>query len=124
MAWDKQRTRCIRKTITFSPDEWEEAKRLHRLVEGTIRFKSYGAFARAMLTQGEVRAVLAPVSDPVELRKALNAIGNNVNQIAHQANIARSVSEADIRRVEDGQKQIMALFAEVQHAYREALKDE
>ena len=108
--WSTGRGRSVRKEITFTSKEWEDARALHKkCTEGLPNYARYGDFARAMLTQGEVKVtVKRPLVDSVPIAKAIDRIGVNVNTIAHYANTNRTISADQVAEVRDGFTQIEA----------------
>lgn len=101
--------RRIRRELYVSPGEWERiASRMHA-VEQT----NFSRFARVLLTNGKVR-VSSSRALSESLTRLIAPIGNNINQIARQANtndlatlmmveaVYRKLSEvhADIKRLD------------------------
>jgi len=81
--------------IGFSEEEWgivcQKAKK--------AKMKN-GTYVRVMAVKGEVK--IYDLHELMALKRALNAIGNNLNQIAAVANTSRSIYKKDI---EDMQSQ-------------------
>lgn len=114
MSWNNRRSRNIRKTITFSHDEWEQARHLHRLVNGNPRFKSYGNFAREMLITGAVRPILVqPLTDSRPIAREIGRIGVNINQIAHWANENKNISPTEVLKIKQSQANIEKLLGKL-----------
>lgn len=86
------RSRPVRKKVSFSEGEWERVCRRME-VAGATRFESFG---RAAILDGEVR-VQRVAFDPVVLRVELSRIGNNVNQIARHVNTEDAVTYEEMR---------------------------
>ena len=109
MSWANGRRRNICKRIAFTPEEWEAASKLHALAAELPQYRQFSRFARAMLTQGEVKVtVKRPLVDSVPIAKAIDRIGVNVNTIAHYANTNRTISADQVAEVRDGFTQIEA----------------
>lgn len=109
MTWDVNRNRNIRREITFTPEEWEQAEGLW--AEWKDLFSSYSGFARRMLTRGEVNVTtMRPLTDPSPIAKEIGRIGVNVNQIAHWANENRNIAPSEIVELRESQKKIEQLI--------------
>ena len=111
MSWkDTHRTRCMRKTVTFTPDEWAAAEtfyqRIRRARGGELTFSAH---ARRLLTDARVVTVTVAL-DPDKVRADMARIGNNVNQIARKANTYDHLSREDIAKVRSSQDELHALF--------------
>ncbi|WP_176714740.1 plasmid mobilization protein [Leifsonia xyli] len=102
------RSRPVRKILSFSAAEWERVERRIRLVGA----RSFEAFARQVVLEGEVR-VTAIAFDPAEMRVALSRIGNNVNQIAALANTEENATFEQVQAV---RKLLVELQGVVTHA--------
>ena len=68
--------------------------------------RSFDSFARRACLESEVKVVRQSF-DPQELRAELARVGNNVNQIARQANVEQASTEEQVRAVK-------ALLREIQ----------
>ena len=89
----------------------EAASKLHALAAELPQYRQFSRFARAMLTQGEVKVtVKRPLTDPEPIAAAIDRIGVNVNQIAHWANQNQSISADQVAAVRDGFAQIEAML--------------
>lgn len=109
MTWDVNRNRNIRREITFTPEEWEQAEGLW--AEWKDLFPSYSGFARRMLTRGEVNVTtMRPLTDPSPIAKEIGRIGVNVNQIVHWANENRNIAPSEIVELRESQKKIEQLI--------------
>ena len=86
------RSRPVRKKVSFSEGEWERAQRRMEIA-GVTHFESFG---RAAILDGEVR-VQRIAFDPAVLRVELSRIGNNVNQIARHVNTEDVVTYEEMR---------------------------
>lgn len=114
MSWQAGRKRNICKRITFTPDEWNAAKELHKEADGIPKYAQYGDFARAMLTLGTVNVkVVRPLTDPEPIAAAIDRIGVNVNQIAHWANLNRAITPDQVAAVRRDYMQIRELLEEL-----------
>lgn len=60
--------------------------------------RSFDSFARRACLESEVKVVRQSF-DPQELRAELARVGNNVNQIARQANVEQASTEEQVRAV-------------------------
>lgn len=129
MAWNQgNRQRSIAKLITFSPQEWEQANSLHQLADGVPRYRRYGDFARAMLTLGEVNVIeVKPLTDPKPIAGEIAKLGVNVNQIAHWANLNKTIGNEDVQTVVHLLEQIRGeldeLIDDARNARMDALRD-
>lgn len=110
MTWDINRNRNIRRELTFTPEEWEQAEGLW--AEWKDFFPSYCNFARRMLTRGEVNVTpMRPLTDPAPIVKEISRIGVNINQIAHWANENRNIAPSEIVEMREAQKKIEQLIS-------------
>ncbi|MGO2520122.1 MAG: plasmid mobilization relaxosome protein MobC [Microbacterium sp.] len=105
-AW--QRSRPVRKRVSFSEGEWETIERRMMLSDA----RSFEQFARAVMLEAEI-VVKRVAFDPAPLRVELSRIGNNLNQIA------RHVNEED-RVTLDEMRAARALIREVQQVINRA----
>ena len=98
MSWAEKRRRTVQKLITFTPDEWKRVNALHKRVsQYTTRYRSFTAFARKLLTDGEIRVIeIKPLTDPEPLAREIGRIGVNVNQIAHWANANEHITPEQV----------------------------
>lgn len=103
-----QRSRPVRKRVSFTEQEWEIIER--RMVLSDAR--TFEHFARAVMLNAEV-VVRRVAFDPAPLRVELSRIGNNLNQIA------RHVNEED-RVTLDEMRAARALIREVQQVINRA----
>lgn len=67
-----------------------------------------GPFIRKFIMEGQVRA--RPPDEYTQLVKAINYIGNNINQIAHIANATGTISQEQIGLVKKYQNEIIKLM--------------
>lgn len=103
-----QRSRPVRKRVSFSDSEWELIER--RMLMSDAR--TFEEFARNVLLEAEV-VVRRVTFDPAPLRVELSRIGNNLNQIA------RHVNEED-RVTLDEMRAARSLIREVQQVINRA----
>ena len=119
MSWLSKRTRNICKKIMFTPDEWREVEFLwtqFREFDDGNRYASFGDWARQLLMWGQVEKIEVPF-EPARLRREIRSIGVNVNQIAHTANIARSVSAEQVQAILRGQEELWDIFTRMEEEY-------
>lgn len=64
-------------------------------------------FVRKLIMDCEIKA--KPTDEYVKLIREINAIGNNINQIAHVANSCGQISYASINCIKENQEQILQL---------------
>lgn len=86
------RSRPIRKALSFTEDEWKRVERRMVLAE----HRAFEPFGRAAVLDGEVR-VQRVAFDPSVLRAELSKIGNNINQIARHVNTDDAVTLSEMR---------------------------
>lgn len=100
MNWVGGRRRNVRRTVTFTPEEWDTVTETYELwARGRGASASFGRFAREMLTDGSVR-VVETTWDPEQVLRQLRPIGVNVNQIARRVNegdLPTMLAVADLR---------------------------
>jgi hypothetical protein len=121
MSWLSNRKRNICRKIMFAPDEWREVEYLWNEFKGFDngkRYEKFGDWARQLLMWGQVEKIVVPV-EPERIRGEIRRIGVNVNQIARTANISRSVSPEQLRRVQEQLSGIWDLFLSLSSEYDE-----
>ena len=125
MSWANKRRRTVQKLVTFTPDEWERVDKLHKRVNRyTTRYHSFTAFARKMLTDGEIRVIeIKPLTDPEPLAKEIGRIGVNVNQIAHWANANEHITPEQVAKITTSFDRIEQLLGDLFADKRNAGKD-
>lgn len=125
MSWANKRRRTVQKLVTFTPDEWERVDELHKRVNRyTTRYRSFTAFARKMLTDGEIRVIeIKPLTDPEPLAKEIGRIGVNVNQIAHWANTNEHITPEQVAKITTSFDRIEQLLGDLFADKRNAGKD-
>lgn len=104
------RLRPIIKSVAFSAAEWEAVER--RMALADLRF---GALARRSILDGSI-TVKRVAFDPVRFGAELGRIGNNINQIARQANTESVATREDV-------KAARALLGELQALIEKALRE-
>lgn len=111
MSWQATHpTRCLRKAVTFTPEEWDRADRFYQKVRRARGGElSFSAHARRLLIDARVVTVTVAL-DPDKVRADMARIGNNVNQIARRANTYDHLSPDDIGRVLAAQDELRSLF--------------
>ncbi len=124
MSWSEKRRRSVQKLITFSPDEWKRVDALHKRVSRyATRYRSFTAFARKLLTDGEIRVIeIKPLTDPEPLAREISRIGVNVNQIAHWANANEHITPAQVEEITASFDRIERLLGDLFDDRREAGK--
>ena len=103
MGWRDNRRRSVCKKIMFSPEEWEQARRIHeRWARNIPVCRRWGDFARQTLMHGaSMNVSVTLASDPEAFKAELHHIGVNVNQIARIANLTGFVSQQQMRELHD-----------------------
>lgn len=101
----EQRTRYIQRKFRVTPEENQNIKRKMKLA-GLKNFENY---ARLMTLTGKV--VVVNYDGLIELRKEINSIGVNINQIAKVANTDEQVSTEQVVTLLNEMKQIEDLLA-------------
>lgn len=107
---ERSRRRPIIKSVAFSAGEWEAVER--RMTLANLRF---GALARRSILDGNI-TVKRVAFDPVRFGAELGRIGNNINQIARQANTESVATREDV-------KAARALLGELQGLIEKALRE-
>lgn len=87
-----QRSRPVRKRVSFSEQEWATIERRMLLSDA----RSFEHFARAVLLDAQV-VVKRVAFDAAPLRVELSRIGNNLNQIARHVNEEDRVTLEEMR---------------------------
>lgn len=89
----------------------------------TTRYRSFTAFARKLLTDGEIRVIeIKPLTDPEPLAREISRIGVNVNQIAHWANANEHITPAQVEEITASFDRIERLLGDLFDDRREAGK--
>jgi len=85
----------IKKLVGFTAEDWQTVCKKAKAAKLRV-----GTYIRVSAVKGEVK--IYDLHELMALKRALNAIGNNLNQIAAVANTSRSIYKKDI---EDMQSQ-------------------
>ena len=111
MGWRDNRRRSICRKIMFTPEEWEQARRIHeRWARNIPVYRRWGDFARQTLMHGALMNVSVTLaSDPEVFKAELHHIGVNVNQIARRVNSTGNVYEQDLKEIKGALEKIWQL---------------
>lgn len=103
VGWRDNRRRSICRKIMFTPEEWEQARRVHERWSRNIPVhRRWGDFARQTLMHGGLMNVSVTLaSDPEAFKAELHRIGVNVNQVARIANLTGTVDAEQVRELQD-----------------------
>lgn len=88
-----------------------DTEKQHLVKQASLAGINVGAFIRKLIMGKEIRP--RPPDEYVRLLREINAIGNNINQIAHIANAEQHISEDKIEAVLQMQNDIMRLVRSV-----------
>ena len=88
-----------------------DTEKQHLVKQAALAGVNVGAFIRKLIMGKEIRP--RPPDEYVGLLREINAIGNNINQIAHIANAQQYISEDKIETVLQMQNDIMRLVRSV-----------
>lgn len=88
-----------------------DTEKQHLVKQAALAGVSVGAFIRKLIMGNIIRP--RPPDEYVRLLREINAIGNNINQIAHIANADHRISEDKIETVLQMQNDIMRLVRSV-----------
>ena len=88
-----------------------DTEKQHLVKQAALAGVNVGAFIRKLIMGKEIRP--HPPDEYVRLLREINAIGNNINQIAHIANAERHISKDKIEEVLNLQNDIMRLVRSV-----------
>lgn len=108
---EPRRARPVRKLISFSDSEWATVERRMSLAEAS----SFDEFARRTILDGEVK-VRKIAFDPAPLGAELARIGNNINQIARQANTENVATLDEVKYTRQLVREIQALIEQAAKA--------
>ena len=92
------------KSIIIRLNETEKRYLIQKSKECGLKMEP---FVRKLIMDCEIKA--KPSHEYVKLIREINAIGNNINQIAHIANSCGHISMSSINCIKDNQNQIMQL---------------
>ena len=109
------RTHSVEKIIRFTPDEWEQARKLHeRLTRYAPEYRSFNSYARRMLSERRIHVTeIRPLTDPEPIAREIDRIGVNVNQIAHWANVNEHISPGQVAEILDSFDRIERLLGDL-----------
>lgn len=88
-----------------------DTEKQHLVKQAALAGVSVGAFISKLIMGNIIRP--HPPDEYVKLLREINAIGNNINQIAHIANAQQRISEDKIETVLQMQNDIMRLVRSV-----------
>ena len=88
-----------------------DTEKQHLVKQAALAGANVGAFIRKLIMGKEIRP--RPPDEYVRLLREINAIGNNINQIAHIANAQQYISDDKIETVLQMQNDIMRLVRSV-----------
>lgn len=88
-----------------------DTEKQHLIKQTSLAGISAGAFIRKLIMGNVIRP--SPPDEYVKLLREINAIGNNINQIAHIANAEQHISESKINEVLHLQNEIMRMVRSV-----------
>ena len=125
MGWRDNRRRSICRKIMFTPEEWEQARKIHeRWARNIPVYRRWGDFARQTLMHGALMNVSVTLaSDPEVFKAELHHIGVNVNQIAHWANANEHITPEQVAEIRASFDHIEQLLGDLFADRREARKD-
>lgn len=109
------RTHSVEKIIRFTPDEWEQVRKLYEeLTRYAPEHRSFSSYARRMLSERHIHVTeIKPLTDPEPLAREIDRIGVNVNQIAHWANANEHISPAQVAEILDSFDRIERLLGDL-----------
>lgn len=125
MSRAENRTHCVEKIIRFTPDEWEQVRKLYEeLTRYAPEHRSFSSYARKMLSERRIHVTeIRPLTDPEPLAREIDRIGVNVNQIAHWANANEHITPAQVEEIRASFDRIEQLLGDLFADRREARKD-
>lgn len=94
--------RIIKLTVRLTQKEHEHLKK--EALKCSLKMEPY---IRMLIAGSEVKA--RPPDEYVTLIREVNAIGNNINQIAHKANAENHISQYEINAVKNYQCELIQL---------------
>lgn len=115
MSRAENRTHCVEKIIRFTPDEWEQVRKLYEeLTRYAPEHRSFSSYARRMLSERRIHVTeIRPLTDPEPLAREIDRIGVNVNQIAHWANANEHISPGQVAEILDSFDRIERLLGDL-----------
>ncbi len=94
--------RIIKFTVRLTEREHKQLK--EKATKCSLKMEPY---VRKLIEGSEVKA--RPPNEYVTLIREVNAIGNNINQIAHKANAENHISQDEINEVKKYQSELIHL---------------
>lgn len=115
MAWKGNRYRPILKSVTFSEEEWRwirDAMRVENRMRRSAGLRQVGwmAFARNRIRTAHAVNIIVP-PDLRGLAAQVARIGNNINQIARQANMRDETTYGQIMEAQAQLRELRGLLA-------------
>ena len=125
MSRAENRTHCVEKIIRFTPDEWEQVRKLYEeLTRYAPEHRSFSSYARRMLSERRIHVTeIRPLTDPEPIAREIDRIGVNVNQIAHWANANEHITPAQVEEIRASFDRIERLLGDLFANKRTAGKD-
>lgn len=125
MSRAENRTHCVEKIIRFTPDEWEQVRKLYEeLTRYAPERRSFSSYARKMLSERRIHVTeIRPLTDPEPLAREIDRIGVNVNQIAHWANANEHITAEQVAELRASFARIERLLGDLFADRREAEQD-
>lgn len=97
----------VRIFVKMTPEEKQKIR--ERMEEAG--FKNLSAYVRKMLLNGYI--IKLDLSDVKEVLRLLRISSNNLNQYAKRANETGSIYQADVKELQESQKQILAAVGDI-----------
>lgn len=110
MSWAAGRRRSVRRTVSFTREEWAAACRVWHA--GDAGARTFGEHARRMLTRGRVVSVTLP-ADAADVSRLVLRLGVNANQVARLCNGRGTASREDAQRIARLLAQVRDLLGEL-----------
>lgn len=93
--------------VRITPAEWIRIR--ERMSEAGIR--NISAYVRKMVLNGYL--IKLDLTDVKEVLRLLRICSNNLNQYAKRANETGSIYEADVKELQERQKEILRIMGEI-----------
>lgn len=125
MSRAENRTHCVEKIIRFTPDEWQQVRKLYEeLTRYAPEHRSFSSYARKMLSERRIHVTeIRPLTDPEPIAREIDRIGVNVNQIAHWANANEHITPVQVEEIRASFDRIERLLGDLFADRREAEQD-
>lgn len=122
MSWSENRSRPIRREVTFTEDEWKRTQRLYKeLTRYAPQHRSFASYARRMLSERRIHVhEIKPLTDPEPLAREIGRIGVNVSWIAHWANRNERITPEQVEEVTASFHRVEELLGRLFEDKREA----